>query len=260
MGGWSGADNFSKKMGGKGQQVCCMYKMFGIDGCPHCKKAADLFEADKEKEGRKAYFKKNFYAYGKIEAADGCPEKVGSICLVHMPMKPVEHIMKKVQETDEDLRWPVPTDLENGGLLVLSKTKGDNDYPNYSVDYINTAKPIPAEAWKKVSKRLADVSDPLSLAKVVESIDDKLLFSPREHMKEGEKVRIRLLPIPGKEESVPFGLMFTHYVAAPTPWDRAWAEVGFDPERHAEVLGMLGEDDVPFEKDGGGAGGEDLGW
>lgn len=260
MTGWSGANDFSKKMGGKGQQVPCMYKMFGISGCPHCQRAADLFEADKEKEGRAAYFKKNFYAYGRIEKADGSPERVNKICLIHFPMKPVEHIMKKVQESDEDLRWPLPTDLEEGGLLILSKDKGEGDYPTYSVDYVNTPKPIPADAWAKVSKRLGDVSNPLRLVNIVEDLDDKFKFSPREHMKEGDKVRIRLLPIPGKEDSVPFGLLFTHYVAAPTPWDRAWAAVGFDPEKYSEVLGTLGEDDTSSDTGASAGSEEDLGW
>ncbi len=258
MGGWNGAGEFSRKMGGKGQQVPCMYKLAGIEGCPHCAKAAKLFEAKKDDEGRKAYFKKAFYGYAKIIAPPAsAPEKAGKICLVNFPQRPVENIMKRVQHTDEDLRWPVPTDLETGGIIILSKTKGDGDFPNYAADYVNTPQPIPADKWETIGKRLCNVTDALALTQKVFTLDKTFMFSPREDMKEGETVRLRLLPVPGDENTVPFGMIFTHYVAAPTPWDKAWEEVKWNPERLKEVIGMLGES-CPSDGDAGGD--EDMGW
>lgn len=259
MGGWNGAGDFSRKMGGKGQQVPCMYKIAGIDGCPHCAKAAKLFEAKKDDDGRKAYFKKACYGYAKVLVAPASsPEYAGKICLVNFPQRPVENIMKRVQHTDEDLRWPVPTDLETGGIIVLSKTKGDGDFPSYTADYINTPQPVPVDKWATIGKRLCDVTDTLALTRKVFTLDKAFMFSPRENMKEGETVRLRLLPVPGNEDTVPFGLTFTHYVPALTPWDKAWEEVKWDPERLKDVLGMLGEDigDEPAA----GVAGDEMGW
>lgn len=261
---WNGAEGFKKQLGGKGDIVPCMEKMFGIEGCPHCKRAAAFFEADKEKEGRQAYWKRVPYSYVKVISAPSAPEKAGKFKLMLWPLKPVEKILKKVQHKDLDLRWPTPTDLESGGIITLSKQKGDQ-YPFYEADHIAQHHPIDPAMWAKVGPRLADLSNPIELVNAVMKMAPEHMFSPREDMKEGETAKFRILPIYGKEDTVPFGVLFTHYVKAKTPWDKAWVEVDFDPERADEVKGMLGEDvndDLPFDPDSGGSapGAEDLGW
>jgi len=251
MAGWNGADDFKKKLGGKGESVPCMYKMFGIDGCPHCAKAKALFDEKKDDEGRKVYFKKQIYAL--IHMIE-CPDtgKNNKILLSALPSRQVEHVLKKVQETDPDTRWSTPTDLATGRMLVLSKDKGNDEYPVYGIDMIDKVLPLDPAWWEATKVALPRVDDLLSLLRAVKTFDAANCFSPTADMKEGTKAKFRLLPVPFDENAVPFGCLLMHYVPALTPWDKAWADVQFDPQRHAEVLRAIGnqgpgcaEDEAP---------------
>lgn len=239
MAGWQGADEFKRKAGGKGEKVPCMFKLFGIEGCPHCATAKRLFDAKDEDAGRKAYWKKQLYAV--VQMLD-CPDKnkVNKILLSELPSRQVDHILKKVQEEDADTRWPTPTDLDTGRMLVFSKDKGNDEYPVYSVDIIDKVIPIDRAWWEATKVKLPRVDDNLNLLRCAKGFSSDFMFSPSGDMKEGEKAKFRLLPVPFDEQSVPFGCLFMHYVPALTAWDKAWMDVNYDPAKLADVQRALG--------------------
>ena len=239
MAGWQGADEFKNKAGGKGDKVPCMTKMFGIEGCPHCATAARFFDEDKEKEGRQAYWKKQLYG---LVIMNECPDKnrINKIQLMNFPSRQVEYILKKVQDPDQDTRWPVPTDLAEGRLLVLSKDKGQGEFSEYGISLVDRTAPIDPAWWAQVKGQLVRMDSDLGLLQAVKSYDSSVLFQPSADMKDGDKAKFRLLPIPDRENDVPFGCIFIHYVQAPTAWDKAWADVKYDPAREAEVRAKLG--------------------
>lgn len=239
MAGWNGADEFKNKAGGKGDKVPCMTKMFGIEGCPHCATASRFFDEDKEKEGRAAYWKKQLYG---LVVMNECPDKnkINKIQLMNFPSRQVEYILKKVQDPDQDTRWPVPTDLAEGRLLVLSKDKGQGEFSEYGISLVDRTAPLSLEWWNGTKGQLVRVDNDLALVQAVKTYDAAYTFQPSQDMKDGDKVKFRLLPIPDNENAVPFGCIFIHYVQAPTPWDKAWAEVRYDPAREAEVRAKLG--------------------
>lgn len=261
MAGWAGVEDFKKKAGGKGEVVPCMYKMFGIEGCPHCEKAKGLFDAKKDDEAKKAYFKRQLFGF--VFMID-CEEKAkqGKILLKQFPTRVVDTVLAKVQETDPDTAWPTPTDLATGRMLVLSKDKGKDDYPVYAIDIIGDRQvPLTQDWWDSTKGSLPRVDDNLQLLRAVKFYDPSFMFSPTNDMKEGTKVKFRMLPVPFAESSVPFGCLTVHYVAAPSAWDKAWADVKYDPAKLADVqrvLGITGGFDggmpVPGEEFGGPAG------
>lgn len=251
MAGWQGAEEFKSRAGGKGEQVPCMAKLFGIEGCPHCATAAAFFDADKEKEGRQAYWKKNLYG---LVIMSECPDKnkANKILLMNFPVKQVEAVLKHVQDDDADTRWPTPTDLNDGRLLVLSKSKGQGEYPEYSINMVDRPMPLDANWWAQTCPQLVHVDNDLALLRAVKSYGPANMFSPSQDLKEGEKAKFRLLPIPGNEAKVPFGCLFTHYIPALTDWDKAWADVGYDPAKVNEVRAKLGLSTAAPAADAGG--------
>lgn len=248
MAGWNNQKAFQDRVGGNYSSVPCMTKLFGIDGCPYCAQASKFFDAKEDEKGRRIYFKKQYWGWAHIM---DCPtaEHKNQYRLVQLPVKVVTTIMEKVSHADPDLQWPVPSDLNEGFPLGLSKRKSDNQIA-YSVDgYIQHPSPIDADHWAKVGPTFVDVTDTLKCVQAVNTLDPKWLFLPSKHMKEGEVAKIRLLPAFGHEGDVPFGFIQVHNVQTQSDWDRAWAAVQWDPTREEEVrasLGMLsGDDDEP---------------
>jgi len=246
---WEGLNDFTQELSSSGTYVPCIKKIFGYD-CIHCEKAAKLFDAGKENEGRKAYFKKQVWSYALVLNCESNAKFNKKVVLFNWPIRVSKYIIEKVSETDPDLRWsPSPTHLTNGGVVVLKKKKGE-DYPSYSADYIQ--KPIDTSKFFNQRILRYDIRNPHELLTLLYLKKDFPLFVPANDMQTDSTVRLKILPNIDGQNKIPFVVTYVHYVSAVTPWDTEVMKNGFKtPSLQGEDFGedSSDEDNFGFEDD-----------
>lgn len=246
--GYADQSQFQQSMTASRGLVPCMMKTFGLDYCPHCEKANQLFaefnnsgNKEIEKNARALYRKRMYFSMG-IVYWSGKPQDQ-QICLVNWPANRVKEIMENTSDqADPRLRWPNPDDLANGRPLVLQKYKKDAQFSDYKVQLIPDQQALDPEWWSKIVPTIPDMADPKAILEAFNTWPDKNRFQPKA-MADGEAVTIRMLPSKRNSNGacyVPFGMLNVHYTEAMTDWDRAWEEVGYDITRKAEVYAKLG--------------------
>ena len=237
---WDGTNKLKAEMEGKTELAPCLSRdpAFAIQGCPHCAAAKILFDQNREKEGRRAYVKKFPYSFAHF-LTPGKPQS-NKIVLLQWPVRCAKHILEKVEAPDPDMRWDHPDDLVKGRALVLSKKKGA-EFSEYAVEMVGP--PISIEQhWPAMQNAMFDIHDHVAMLRNLRDLPADRKFIPVSDMKEGETVKLRMLPVKGRPNYIPITTMFFHYAQNPHAWDQAWAAVNWDKAREAEVRAKIPAD------------------
>lgn len=247
---YSNANDLKASMESAKSIVPCMTKTagFGVAGCPHCRKANEIFENARagipgftEDAGRAVYAKKMFFSFGLI-GFPGKPQH-GQLALVQWPTDRAVEIIDALTTGDERVRWPEIDDINAGNIVILSKFKKDDKYSDYKVQIVRQPAPVDAAWWEQVKAGIPAMDNFAHVVMAFNNWDKQNKLIPAKDMQNGNNVDIRVLPssgnVPGRG-IMPICLTYMHYVDVLTDWDKAWREVNFDVSRYNEVMAKAG--------------------